>query len=261
MSKSPVLVLFLSLFSLAVFAQDTTTVTKDTAYHFSTGQYLKSYWTNGTQLLVSPLHWSGKSWAIAGSTVAVTTGLYLLDDEINKPFSRWQSLFGKSFGKTGNALGQSFFLGSSVVLLGTGIVSKSSKLTAFAEDNLQAQLFTDAICLVAKQAFGRSAPGAAKGATYFTGPFPPKGYTSFFSGHSSLAFATATTIFLHSGKKWWVGLLSYSIASGIAVSRMQYQHHWSSDVFFGSVVGTAVSSFVYHQNQRHRQMPIRKRLL
>ena len=258
----PVLIFILAFFSLTVVAQDTATTNDSISYHFPVGSYLGSCWANGTKLLISPLHWSGKNWAIAGATVATTTGLYFLDNEINKPFSRWKSGLGSAFGKTGNAIGPPLLIGSSLVVLGTGIITKSQPVTDFAADNLQAQLYTAAICLVAKELFGRAAPGQGVGSTIFDGPLPKKdGYTSFFSGHSSVAFATATSVYLHSGKKWWVGLISYGTASGIAFSRLQHQNHWASDIFFGAVTGTAVSSFVYHQNQKKRKTVVPKQLL
>ena len=91
---------------------------------------------------------------------------------------------------------------------------------------------------------------------YWAGPFQFNNddYQSFFSGHASVAFATATSIYLHSHKKWWVGLISYGTATGIGISRMQRQNHWASDVFFGAVTGTAISSFVFHQNQKKRKI-------
>ena len=251
------LIFFLSSFSIVVSAQDTTE-----SFHFSTGQYLQSYWTNGATLVVSPLHWKAKSWAIAGGTVAATTGLYFLDDEINRPFSRWKGSLGKAYGNAGEIIGPPLLVGGSLIVLGAGIITKSQPITNFAADNLQAQLYTGAICLVAKELFGRAAPGQGVGATVFDGPFPKKsGYTSFFSGHSSIAFATATSVYLHSGRKLWVGLLSYGTASGIAVSRLQHQNHWASDIFFGAVTGTAVSTFVYHQNQKKRKRVVQKPLL
>lgn len=259
----PFVVLVFTFLSFTASAQDSTITPNDTtAYHFAFGQYLGSYWTNGTKLLVSPLHWSGKSWAIAGATVATTTGLHLLDDEINAPFSRWKNEAGKAFGKTGNAIGPPILIGSSLVALGAGVITKSQAVTDFAADNLQAQLYTSAICVVAKELFGRAAPSQNVGSTVLDGPFPKKsGYTSFFSGHSSVAFATATSVYLHSGKKWWVGVISYGAASGIAVSRLQHQNHWASDIFFGAITGTAVSTFVNHQNQKKRKTVINKQLL
>jgi len=240
------LLLFTALFNRAI--------AQDPAMHpLNTGEYLKSYFTNGVQLAVSPAHWQKKDWLIAGGTVAVSTGLYLADIEINKPMKRWQASSNGTFDKVGNALGPKELIGSTLLVLGTGIIARQPGLTSFAQDNLQAQLYTGGICYFAKVFFGRRVPGGNK--QYWAGPFQfsDLDHQAFFSGHTSIAFATATSIFLHSHKKWWVGIISYGIASGIGISRLQRQAHWASDAFVGAVVGTVVSSFVFHKNQRKRE--------
>jgi membrane-associated phospholipid phosphatase len=65
-------------------------------------------------------------------------------------------------------------------------------------------------------------------------------YTSFPSGHSTFAFATATT-FSSMSKKKMVPIIAYSIASGVALSRIHDQKHWASDVLAGAAIGTAFS--------------------
>lgn len=236
-------------------------IAQDTATHpLPVGPYLSSYFTNGIQLVTSPLHWQKRGWIIAGSTVAISTGLYLADIEINKPMLRWKASSNETFNKIGHAMGPKELIAGSLVALGTGIIANHPGITRFAQDNLQAQLYTGGICFFAKVFFGRRVPGGNK--QYWAGPFQfsDLDHQSFFSGHASIAFATATSVYLHSHKKWWVGVISYGIASGIGISRMQRQAHWASDVFVGAVVGTAVSSFVFHQNQKKRKNVIVKRL-
>ena len=64
-------------------------------------------------------------------------------------------------------------------------------------------------------------------------------------------------IFLHSHKKWWVGVLSFGGATAVGLSRMQQQKHWSSDVAMGAIMGTAISSWVYHQQEKRRAIKTR----
>lgn len=235
------------------FAQNTTDSTN--------GGYFKSYWQNGLQFVTQPTRWKGKDWGIFGSSVAITAGLTLLDEDINKPFARWNAK-SQSFGKAGAFAGSTpVAVGSTLLTLGIATVIKNPKLKAFALDNLQAQIFTGAFTFGVKNLFGRARPVNGRGAHYWDGPFKSNRFESFFSGHSSVSFSTATMIFLHSKKKLWVGLLSYGVATGIGLSRMQYQKHWASDVFMGAVSGWAVSSFIYHQNDKRRTAKQLKQVL
>lgn len=226
----------------------------DSIAPFSSKEYLKSYWDNGIQLIQQPFKWKGKDWAILGGSVALTTGLTHFDNDINKPFQKWNSPFGVSFGKAGNIAGNTYVMvGSTLAVMATGIIAHNNKLKNFAMDNLQAQIFTGAITYLTKNLFGRARPDNNLGNGYWDGPFKSNHFESFFSGHTSVAFSTATMIYLHSKKKLWVGILSYAAATGIGISRMQQQKHWASDVLMGAITGTAISTFIFRQNEKRRK--------
>ncbi|MBB6125968.1 phosphatase PAP2 family protein [Mucilaginibacter lappiensis] len=59
---------------------------------------------------------------------------------------------------------------------------------------------------------------------------------SFPSGHTSLAFATATTLSMQY-KKWYVTVPAYAWASSVAYSRMYLGKHYPTDVLAGAAVG------------------------
>ncbi|GAA4306934.1 phosphatase PAP2 family protein [Mucilaginibacter gynuensis] len=59
---------------------------------------------------------------------------------------------------------------------------------------------------------------------------------SFPSGHTSLAFAEATT-FAFQYKRWWVTIPAYAWATSVAYSRMYLGKHYPSDVLGGAAVG------------------------
>ena len=70
------------------------------------------------------------------------------------------------------------------------------------------------------------------------------GSKSYPSGHTSMAFAAATSISLQY-PKWYVIAPAFIYASGVGYSRMYLGVHYPTDVLAGAVLG-AGSSFVTH---------------
>jgi undecaprenyl-diphosphatase len=67
--------------------------------------------------------------------------------------------------------------------------------------------------------------------------------TSFPSGHTTLAFAMAASLSDDIHRTWaTIGL--YSIATGVAVSRVYQQEHWVSDVVGGAALGVTSAKLI-----------------
>jgi len=97
-------------------------------------------------------------------------------------------------------------------------------------------LITEAI----KPIVNRMRPAYAYPSLIFTNS--PTHGPSFPSGHSTLAFSTASTLALQY-KKWYVAVPAYLWACTVGYSRMYLGQHYPSDVLIGAVIGTA-SSYV-----------------
>lgn len=74
------------------------------------------------------------------------------------------------------------------------------------------------------------------------------GSKSFPSGHTSSAFATATSLSL-AFPKWYVIAPSFLWASAVGYSRMDLGVHYPSDVLGGAVVGAGSAFVCYKANQ------------
>jgi undecaprenyl-diphosphatase len=72
----------------------------------------------------------------------------------------------------------------------------------------------------------------------------PSGRFSFPSGHTTSAFAMATSLTL-SYKKWYVALPSYLYAGLVGYSRMRLGVHFPSDVLGGMIIGIGSGFLVW----------------
>ena len=76
---------------------------------------------------------------------------------------------------------------------------------------------------------------------------------SFPSGHASTAFTLAAVAERHFG--WKVGAPAYMIAGAIAVSRLQRNKHYLSDVVAGATLGYIVGRTVVRANSKPFEAP------
>ena len=65
---------------------------------------------------------------------------------------------------------------------------------------------------------------------------PFSGNTSFPSGHTTVAFATAAALARESRARW-VPWVAYPVAALVGWSRLRDNRHWASDVVAGAAVG------------------------
>lgn len=91
--------------------------------------------------------------------------------------------------------------------------------------------------LVNRQRPSQAYPELIRSNTYSEGK-------SFPSGHTTLAFATATTLALEY-KKWYITLPAFAWASSVGYSRMRLGRHYPTDVAAGAVVGIG-SAYLSH---------------
>jgi hypothetical protein len=85
------------------------------------------------------------------------------------------------------------------------------------------------------------------------------GFNSFPSGHTAMAFTGAAILDYEYGRRYpvikWAG---YFIASGVAISRILNNRHWTSDILGGVALGMMSADFIYWLNRkkiRHNYNP------
>ena len=107
----------------------------------------------------------------------------------------------------------------------------------------QASLYTGAITLILKTAFGRARPFMNEGISRFH-PFSfSDDYHSFPGGHTAIAFVLSTVLSRNAGPTW-LKILAYLPAAITPISRVYEDKHWVSSCFFGGMLGYFVASWI-----------------
>jgi membrane-associated phospholipid phosphatase len=128
--------------------------------------------------------------------------------------------------------------GLPAVLFITGIVKKDKGMIWNSGEMMTATLMNGVVTASMKLGFDRPRPSV----TYPNDivKYTKAGSHSFPSGHTSMAFATATSISLMY-PKWYVIAPAYTWATAVGYSRLYLGVHYPSDVLVGAIIGSASS--------------------
>jgi membrane-associated phospholipid phosphatase len=127
-----------------------------------------------------------------------------------------------------------------------GLYSKDDKMIRSACVIFAAEAVTSGISTILKYSVNRERP-------YVTYPDITKkssaGSPSFPSGHTSNAFATATSLSLEF-PKWYIIVPSYAWAGCVGYSRMHLGVHYPSDVLAGAIIGSGCAWLTHVGNKK-----------
>lgn len=211
--------------------------------------YIKSYFTDSWEILKSPFRWKGRQWVTAAVVGGVTILVYTQDDVIRDAFQRNRT----------DGLDQTskyFFdpLGQGIITIPLtagfyvyGEIANNQRATRVGLTGFKAIAVTAFFTYAIKYATQRHRPyeNDPPDPRIWEGPFGSYTSTSFPSGHTSVVFAVAAVFASEYKDNIWVPIVSYSLASLVAVSRVYDDEHWASDVVFGSALGFFIGKFVY----------------
>lgn len=136
-------------------------------------------------------------------------------------------------------------IGTPLTMYAVGLINKDLQLkkdAIFIGESVAASVF---VTIVLKEAIKRDRP-------FVTYPEIQKltsaGGYSMPSGHTSIAFATATSLSM-AYPKWYVIAPSFVWASAVGYSRMHLGVHYPSDVIAGALVGSGSAYLTYKINK------------
>ncbi|MCJ7458821.1 MAG: phosphatase PAP2 family protein [candidate division Zixibacteria bacterium] len=215
---------------------------------------VKQFYYDGKNLFLTPFHWDKKERLEFLAIASITAGLFLADEELQKVARRNRSNFSDDLARLvtpsehiyPQVVIGSFYLG--------GLIFNRKKEKDTAWYLLEAVMFTQGITQVIKYSVGRARPFADKGAYHFEGfRAHPSSYSlSFPSGHASTAFSLASVIAEQYDNKL-IDWASYSLAFFAAWARVNDNVHFTSDVFFGGVLGTWVGKTIVRLNKNKKE--------
>lgn len=191
-----------------------------------------------------------------------------LDDALQKPalHSRRALNGGATFFRVLGHPGVEILSGSAYA---AGLITRRPGLADAGLHTMEAVLLANVITGVGKNLVGRARPSHSPDDPYNVGfgrGFKGDDFRSFPSGHSTTAFAAAaaaTSEVGHWAPKYHTptGLVLYSGATLVALSRMYNQAHWASDVVIGAAIGTFSGWKMVHYNHAHPGNPVDRLLL
>ena len=220
------------------------------------------------QIWSYPLHIQARDIVPIAALATLTGLLVVYDESIYRGFKTYRDDHGwvRAVSPVITKMGSWGAWGVAGLFLGVGLVSgnKTSTETAVLASN--AMLQSAILVGVLKGLFGRQRPEYADGLDHWSGPtgffkMYEKGqlgrYDSFPSGHAITAFSLATVLAMQYGDTVWVPVLSYTVATGVALSRVTESKHWLSDVLVGGVLGHLVGRLVVRNHrQRYHLTPV-----
>lgn len=220
----------------------------------------KDYWLNYPltlwRMATAPARFDTTDWLVTAGVIGATGFFLTLDEEIQ---SFWQdNITGSTskdvfdvlnvFGDTKYVVGGAIGLYAVAEALDQSGAMNARRAKATGLLTAQSVLIAQGITGSIKWLGGRDRPNETDDRFDFKGPGNGDN-KAFPSGHATVAFALATTVAEVYGPEYgWVPWIVYPLATGTALSRIDRNKHWASDVFVGAVIGYAVAKTVTHYN-------------
>jgi len=200
---------------------------------------LHSYWVQSSKAIIM----DESNQLILGSAAIAALGATQIDMKVNDyvhlsdPISHFGDEMGGNWGH--------WILWSSIVTSSKIKKDSNKKFMSKIQYSTLAMVSNGLITVGMKRAFGRERPNGSC-------------CDSFPSGHTSHSFTMASIANELYGKN--IGLISYGLATLVAVSRMNDNKLYLSDVIFGAGLGTAVGRALSKNYQKFEETNIQIRL-
>jgi membrane-associated phospholipid phosphatase len=171
-------------------------------------------------------------------SVGLTVGAVPFDQSVRDQSFKWQSSRASDFFSAMNNGGEIVYAGAFAGgLYAGGLFAGVPELRRTGRLLLEAYLVSGVTATLIKFTAGRARPYTNLGYGDLKWFQTNDDFLSFPSGHTTVAFATATVL---GGviDRWWAYVPLYSAACLVGTTRIYKDMHWLSDVVLGASVGT-----------------------
>lgn len=231
-------------------------VTVDTLPVRPDRHYLRGYWSDAKAVATRPFRWQGRDFARAGTVLGAATASYFFFDKRlqraaqahRNGFTNAVSAFADPFGSS-----RTFWVTPGVLFL-HGQVFGNAKTTRVGLLALESQLLSGVVVQVLKFGLGRKRPYESTDPHDWAGP-SLHGFHAFPSGHSQAAFALATVVAMEFREARAVPPIAYGVATLTALSRLNANAHWGSDIIVGAALGHFIAKTIVRRHPESGSFP------
>lgn len=217
------------------------------------GPYLRNCIADAGSYYSAPLRWRGPDFAAAIFTISITAALYTQDEPVNAWCRRNRTPETDRISSVVTHFGESMVLAPALCGIYVGGClfhnERSRRIALIAAESF---VLGGVLEGGMKMSFHRHRPDSGDPYDRWDGPSTSLRNLSFPSGHSFAAFTLATVAASELREYRWVAPVAFSLASLTALSRMNDNKHWASDVFMGSALGFWSARMVTRLNDERR---------
>ncbi len=131
----------------------------------------------------------------------------------------------------------------------TGLAIGSSTVTRVGLHSLESVLVSQVAAEAIKVTVGRARPSQGLGPDSFEPFTTDREFHAFPSGHSTQSFALATTLYGElRDEAPWLPFVLYPGATWVAITRVQDERHWITDVVAGAALGVLSANVIGRLN-------------
>ncbi|MCF6270358.1 MAG: phosphatase PAP2 family protein [Melioribacteraceae bacterium] len=215
----------------------------------------KQFWSETGDYYSAPASWDKNDFITFGLIAVTTFGIMQFDDSIKDEVANINSNQKNWLMEAGRYWGEPIpSIALSGLLLIHGYTSNDTKTKKLGFEIGQSFFYSATITGGLKIIFGRSRPNTGLPSTSYS-PFSfSDSNWSHPSGHTTIAFSLSTVLAANTNNDA-LKVAAFIPALLTAASRVYQNHHWTSDVFLGAMIGYFTGKFVTDLHKQNEVTP------